>query len=80
MANHINQLNLVMLGVGAAFDFHSGKVKQSPAWMQQLSLEWLFRLCVEPKRLWKRYFYHNPRFLFYFGVQYCRQLFQLTRK
>ena len=54
---------LVMIGVGAAFDFHAGKVKQSPAWMQRAGLEWLFRLLAEPRRLWKRYVLITPRFL-----------------
>jgi len=52
----------VMLGVGAAFDFHAGTLRQAPAWMQRRGLEWLFRLAVEPRRLWKRYLRHNPRF------------------
>lgn len=70
MAAHRGRLNLPMLGVGAAFDFHSGTVKQAPAWMQKAGLEWLFRLCMEPRRLWKRYAWHNPRFIFYFAWQY----------
>jgi N-acetylglucosaminyldiphosphoundecaprenol N-acetyl-beta-D-mannosaminyltransferase len=53
----------VMIGVGAAFDFHAGVKPQAPAWMQKLGLEWLFRLLTEPRRLWKRYLYHIPRFL-----------------
>jgi N-acetylglucosaminyldiphosphoundecaprenol N-acetyl-beta-D-mannosaminyltransferase len=53
----------VMLGVGAAFDFHAGVKPQAPAWMQNAGLEWLFRLLSEPRRLWKRYLYHNPRFI-----------------
>jgi len=52
----------LMIGVGAAFDFHSGRVKQAPRWMQRSGLEWLFRLCCEPKRLWKRYLRNNPVF------------------
>jgi N-acetylglucosaminyldiphosphoundecaprenol N-acetyl-beta-D-mannosaminyltransferase len=52
----------VMLGVGAAFDFHAGALRQAPAWMQDRGLEWLFRLAVEPRRLWKRYLKQNPRF------------------
>ena len=52
----------VMLGVGAAFDFHAGMLRQAPGWMQARGLEWLFRLAVEPRRLWKRYLKHNPRF------------------
>ncbi|MFT2718943.1 WecB/TagA/CpsF family glycosyltransferase [Deinococcus sp. A31D244] len=69
MYNHRNRLPLVMLGVGAAFDFHSGRVKQAPALLQKTGLEWLFRLFMEPKRLWKRYIKHNPRFLILFAVQ-----------
>lgn len=53
----------VILAVGAAFDFHSGVVKQAPRWMQRSGLEWLFRLTQEPGRLWRRYLYTNTRFL-----------------
>lgn len=63
MAEHKEKLNAVMLGVGAAFDFHTGRVRQAPSWMQQNGLEWLFRFLMEPKRLWKRYAKHNPRFV-----------------
>jgi N-acetylglucosaminyldiphosphoundecaprenol N-acetyl-beta-D-mannosaminyltransferase len=64
MAEQRGRLPIVMLGVGAAFDFHAGLKRQSPAWMQQLGLEWLFRLIQEPRRLWRRYLYNNPRFIF----------------
>jgi N-acetylglucosaminyldiphosphoundecaprenol N-acetyl-beta-D-mannosaminyltransferase len=70
MADHQPQIPAVMLGVGAAFDFHSGRIKQAPAWMQRIGLEWIFRLFMEPKRLWKRYFKHNPRFVLFFAQQY----------
>ena len=63
MAQHVQHLSGVMLGVGAAFDFFSGAVKQAPAMLQNLGLEWLFRLLVEPRRLWRRYLIHNPRFV-----------------
>ena len=53
----------MMIGVGAAFDFHSGRVKQAPQWMASHGLEWLFRLVSEPRRLWRRYLWSNPRFL-----------------
>src|SRR5439155_990836 len=53
----------VVLSVGAAFDFHTGRVRQAPQWMQARGLEWLFRLSQEPRRLWRRYAYNNPRFL-----------------
>jgi N-acetylglucosaminyldiphosphoundecaprenol N-acetyl-beta-D-mannosaminyltransferase len=55
----------VMIGVGAAFDFHAGLKPQAPAWMQKTGLEWLFRLLTEPRRLWRRYLRHIPRFLFF---------------
>jgi N-acetylglucosaminyldiphosphoundecaprenol N-acetyl-beta-D-mannosaminyltransferase len=53
----------VILAVGAAFDFHSGVVKQAPRWMQRSGLEWLYRLAREPKRLWRRYLFCNTRFV-----------------
>jgi len=53
----------VLFGVGAAFDFHAGRVKQAPRWMQTSGLEWLYRLGREPRRLWKRYLTNNPRFV-----------------
>lgn len=65
MAAYLPKLEVtLMVGVGAAFDFHSGKVKQAPGWMQTLGLEWFFRLCQEPRRLWRRYLRNNPRFVF----------------
>ncbi len=53
----------LMVGVGAAFDFVSGHKREPPRWMQSLGLGWLFRLACEPRRLWRRYLYHNPRFV-----------------
>jgi bacterial polymer biosynthesis proteins, WecB/TagA/CpsF family len=53
----------LMFGVGAAFDFHAGRIRQAPRWMQRSGLEWFFRLCCEPRRLWKRYCRNNPLFL-----------------
>jgi len=53
----------VMLGVGAAFDFQAGLVKESPRWLRGSGLEWLYRLVKEPNRLWKRYMRNNPRFI-----------------
>ncbi len=54
----------VLIGVGAAFDFVAGSVRQAPKWMQHWGLEWLFRLLQEPKRLWRRYLINNAVFLF----------------
>jgi N-acetylglucosaminyldiphosphoundecaprenol N-acetyl-beta-D-mannosaminyltransferase len=69
MAGHASRIPATMLGVGAAFDFHSGRVKQAPSVLQRMGLEWFYRLCMEPRRLWKRYLKHNPRFIFFFGIQ-----------
>jgi N-acetylglucosaminyldiphosphoundecaprenol N-acetyl-beta-D-mannosaminyltransferase len=62
----------VLVGVGAAFDFHAGLTAQAPNWIQSLGLEWLFRLATEPRRLWKRYLRYNPRFVAGFLRQYLR--------
>ncbi|HLK96191.1 MAG TPA: WecB/TagA/CpsF family glycosyltransferase [Hymenobacter sp.] len=63
MAEHIGRLTApVLVGVGAAFDFHSGLKRQAPHWMQRSGLEWLFRLANEPRRLWRRYLVNNPLF------------------
>jgi N-acetylglucosaminyldiphosphoundecaprenol N-acetyl-beta-D-mannosaminyltransferase len=63
MAAYIDRLPVkIMLGVGAAFDFHAGKVKQAPRWIQRSGFEWLYRLLQEPRRLWRRYFRNNPLF------------------
>ena len=69
MAEHRDQLNCVMIGVGAAFDFIAGEKQHAPMWMQETGLEWLFRLVCEPRRLGGRYFKHNPRFIWYFSRQ-----------
>jgi N-acetylglucosaminyldiphosphoundecaprenol N-acetyl-beta-D-mannosaminyltransferase len=63
MVEHKGHISAVMLGVGAAFDFHTGRVRQAPHWMQATGLEWVFRLIMDPRRLWKRYAKHNPRFV-----------------
>ncbi|HQP88206.1 MAG TPA: WecB/TagA/CpsF family glycosyltransferase [Thermoanaerobaculia bacterium] len=59
----------VMIGVGAAFDFHTGRIRQAPRWMMPLGLEWFFRLCVEPRRLGPRYLRNNPSFLWHIFLQ-----------
>ena len=70
IAKHKGRIPSVMVGVGAAFDFHSGRVKQAPAWLQQIGMEWFFRMTMEPRRLWKRYLWNNPRFVGFFIRQY----------
>jgi N-acetylglucosaminyldiphosphoundecaprenol N-acetyl-beta-D-mannosaminyltransferase len=64
----------LLVGVGAAFDFHAGLVAQAPPWMQRNGLEWLFRLSREPRRLWRRYARYNPLFVVGFARQYARHL------
>ncbi len=59
----------VLIGVGAAFDFHSGAVRQAPRWMQRSGLEWLFRLVIDPRRLWRRYLIDNPWFVWALAMQ-----------
>jgi N-acetylglucosaminyldiphosphoundecaprenol N-acetyl-beta-D-mannosaminyltransferase len=66
----------VLIGVGAAFDFHSGRIQQAPTWMQRLGLEWLHRLLKEPKRLWYRYLVYNPQF----ALLACLQLLGIRRR
>lgn len=78
MARQHNQIQAVMIGVGAAFAFHSGEVKQAPRWIMAVGLEWLYRLTVEPKRLWKRYFINNPAFVLLFCLQWLRHWLKLT--
>lgn len=70
MAVHKDKINAVMIGVGAAFPFYTGQLKRSPRWMQDWCLEWLYRLYVEPRRLFKRYLVTNSLFL----VLMARQL------
>ena len=70
MAEFLPKLDAtVMIGVGAAFDFHSGRVQQAPRWMQRSGLEWFYRLCREPRRLTKRYLRNNPLFVLKFFCQ-----------
>jgi len=69
MHAHASRINALQIGVGAAFDFHSGRMPQAPAWMQQAGLEWFFRFCVEPRRLWRRYLFYNPYFILRLTLQ-----------
>jgi N-acetylglucosaminyldiphosphoundecaprenol N-acetyl-beta-D-mannosaminyltransferase len=73
MAAHAPTLDTaVLIGVGAAFDFHSGRVRQAPRWIRQGGLEWLFRLATEPRRLGARYLRTNPRFILHVLAQRLR--------
>jgi N-acetylglucosaminyldiphosphoundecaprenol N-acetyl-beta-D-mannosaminyltransferase len=73
MAAHKGEVHAVMLGVGAAFDFLAGRKRQAPRLVQRLGLEWLHRLVHEPRRLWRRYLYRNPRFVALFAAQLLRE-------
>lgn len=64
MAEHRGRIQAVMIGVGAAFDYHAGTIRRAPLWMQRNGLEWLHRLASEPGRLWKRYLVTNSLFMF----------------
>jgi N-acetylglucosaminyldiphosphoundecaprenol N-acetyl-beta-D-mannosaminyltransferase len=73
MAAHVGRLHApVLIGVGAAFDFHAGLKPQAPRWMQRSGLEWLFRLATEPRRLWRRYLVNNPSFVWQVALVWLR--------
>jgi N-acetylglucosaminyldiphosphoundecaprenol N-acetyl-beta-D-mannosaminyltransferase len=74
MAHMRDKLDVpVMCAVGAAFDFHAGRISQAPNWMQDRGLEWTYRIAQEPRRLLPRYLYYNPRFLLAFARQLARE-------
>jgi len=54
----------LIIGVGGLFDFYSGDKKRAPMWMRKLGMEWMYRLYLEPGRLWRRYIVGNPMFIF----------------
>ncbi|MCM1466655.1 MAG: WecB/TagA/CpsF family glycosyltransferase [Alistipes sp.] len=72
MYDNRGKLSAVMIGVGAGFDYHAGRIKRAPAWMQKCSLEWLYRLFQDPARLFKRYFITNFKFLYYIFLENIR--------
>ncbi|MBK6854877.1 MAG: WecB/TagA/CpsF family glycosyltransferase [Burkholderiales bacterium] len=76
MMNHRGQVFSVMVGVGAAFDYHAGTIQRAPLWMQRSGLEWLHRLASEPRRLWRRYLVTNSIFM----MQAARQLLWPARQ
>lgn len=73
MAGHRGRVRAVMVGVGAAFDYHAGTVRRAPPWMQHGGLEWLYRLATEPRRLWRRYLVTNSLFMWGAALQLRRQ-------
>ena len=73
MSEYIVRLQTkLMIGVGAAFDYHTGRVQDAPAWIKRSGLQWLHRLAQDPKRLWKRYLVNNPLFVSKMAWQFCR--------
>jgi N-acetylglucosaminyldiphosphoundecaprenol N-acetyl-beta-D-mannosaminyltransferase len=73
MARHRGHVNAPMVGVGAAFSYLAGQKRQAPPVLRRAGLEWLFRLVIEPGRLWRRYLGQNPRFAALFAVQLARE-------
>jgi N-acetylglucosaminyldiphosphoundecaprenol N-acetyl-beta-D-mannosaminyltransferase len=69
MDAHHDRIMAVQIGVGAAFDYHAGTLKRAPLWMQHRGMEWLHRLCTEPRRLWRRYLFTNLMFVLGAGRQ-----------
>jgi N-acetylglucosaminyldiphosphoundecaprenol N-acetyl-beta-D-mannosaminyltransferase len=72
MAENRNQVNAVTIGVGAAFDLYAGNIREAPAVISKLGLEWMFRLVQEPRRLFSRYLLVNPRFVWLASKQLIR--------
>jgi N-acetylglucosaminyldiphosphoundecaprenol N-acetyl-beta-D-mannosaminyltransferase len=77
---HRERLPMPILCVGAAFDFHAGTLRQAPAWMQRAGLEWLFRLAIEPRRLWRRYARHVPAMAWLITREYARNFLSTSRQ
>jgi N-acetylglucosaminyldiphosphoundecaprenol N-acetyl-beta-D-mannosaminyltransferase len=73
MAGMVDRLDTrLLVGVGAAFDIHAGLLRDAPAWLKSCGLQWLFRLLLEPRRLWRRYTSNNPRFVWQIFLQLAR--------
>ena len=73
MASVVEQAGVPMLGVGSSFDLLAGRTRPAPGWMQRAGLQWLFRLALEPRRLWRRYLFNNPMFIGLFALQLLRR-------
>jgi len=73
MAHYLEKLDVkLMVGVGAAFDIHTGGIKDASPWLKTAGLQWLHRLAQEPRRLWRRYLFNNPKFIWNIGLQFLR--------
>jgi len=70
VADHVGKIDAAMLAVGAAFDYHTGKLSRAPMWVQKAGLEWAYRLMQEPRRLWRRYLFTNTQFVMQLFKQY----------
>ncbi len=64
-----DELSMPLIAVGAAYDFHAGTLAKCPEWLSKIGLEWLFRLIKEPRRLWRRYVFLNPLYMWLFLLQ-----------
>jgi N-acetylglucosaminyldiphosphoundecaprenol N-acetyl-beta-D-mannosaminyltransferase len=71
MSDYLDKLNVkLMVGVGAAFDIHTGRIKDAPRWVKNIGMQWLHRLLQEPRRLWRRYLINNPLFIWNISLQF----------
>lgn len=80
MHKHRRRFSGPMLGVGQAFDIHSGHSRMAPRWIQNIGMEWFYRLCTEPRRLWKRYLKNNPRYVALVAMQLFERTLQGDRR
>ncbi|MCC6441655.1 MAG: WecB/TagA/CpsF family glycosyltransferase [Rhodanobacteraceae bacterium] len=78
IAAHRGRISAVMVGVGAAFDYHAGSISRAPEWMRSNGFEWLFRLAVEPRRLWRRYLATNSLFLWRSVIDFFKGGFRVS--
>ncbi len=80
MAAHRGRVTAVMVGVGAAFEFHAGTLARAPEWVRNVGLEWLHRFAIEPRRLWKRYLLTNSAFVLRAALQLMRSRWHASTK
>lgn len=80
VADHLGKVDAAMLAVGAAFDYHAGNLRRPPAWMQRAGLEWLWRLGLEPRRLFRRYAVTNTRYVVMLAAELARGVGQVARR
>jgi len=81
MGSYLSRIEAkVMIGVGAAFDIHTGRTRDAPRLVKAVGMQWLYRLCQEPRRLWKRYLYSNPAFIYKIAQQLLRDGFRRSKE